>query len=96
MSEANEVSVDRLVMRRDASFWRRPGCAYRYHLSRGKTGPLGHHVAACNSRIQLNEGTAVSIDDAWLLVCDRCWAKHNKELSTRTTPARPGERKDGE
>lgn len=67
------VNVDAVVMWRDASFFRNPGCAVRYHLPRaGVSGPFGHLVALCSRRIQLDETNATTAGEAGPLLCKRC------------------------
>ena len=63
-----------IVMLRDASYWSKPGFASKYHcVAVGKVGPLGHSVALCSKRIQLDEASAINksrVDEA--LICKRC------------------------
>lgn len=72
MSEGNGC-LERIVMWRDASFLRKPGCATRYHLPReGSHGRFGHPVALCDRRIDLLEDNACTVEEAGPLFCRRC------------------------
>lgn len=82
---AAEPLLDCRVMRRDASFWNSPGWASRYHIPRDKErGPLGHKIAVCNSRIQLlDDDETMTIGEAGTLMCRKCLAAHNAEVTSR-------------
>lgn len=68
----NELG-DLQVMFRDASFWQHPGYATAAHVPReGVVGPLGHPVALCNKRIQLDESNCGTVTRAGGLMCKNC------------------------
>lgn len=62
-----DVASERLVMWRDASFLRNPGCATKYHLPRE-----GAAIALCSRRILLDEKNTCTERDAGPLMCKRC------------------------
>lgn len=62
-----------MAMRRDASFWRRPGRSIRFHIPATESlGPFGHPVARCSKLIQLDPDSATELLEDHQLLCKKC------------------------
>jgi hypothetical protein len=78
MGEAkNEIRLDALVMRRDASWWDKPDTwkPKKYHkVDPDRVGEFGHPLALCDKRINLDDESECSIKNVpSSLLCKRCF-----------------------